>query len=95
MVPALSVLKNVLKDDIPVDLGPERHCDLPKMYKTKTHPLWNKSDGNIYYFIQDLSKAGMSRSSELEKHLRIPHGPETTAIKKGGHLFLQYQTCSS
>jgi hypothetical protein len=84
MPPALVVLPN----DIPVDLGPGRHPDLPKIYRTETHPLWNKSYGNIYYFIQDLSKEGMMKSNELEKTLRIPQGPESKATKKGGHHIL-------
>ena len=86
MPPALPIQK-VPQDDILVDLGSRRHKDLPKIYKTKTHPLWNNLEGNIYYFIQDLSKTGMRRSSELERHLHIPHGPEALAQEKGGVLF--------
>lgn len=84
MPPILSVPKNIGKDDILVDLGPNRHPDLPKIYKTKSHPLWNKAaEGNIYYYIQDLSKAGLMKSLKLEHSLCIPHGPEQMAIKMG------------
>jgi hypothetical protein len=78
----------ILQSDILMDLGPNHHPDLPPIYKTITHPLWNKKDGNIYYYIQDLTMAGMRKSSELEKRLCIPHGPESLALKKGRSCIL-------
>jgi hypothetical protein len=72
----------ILPGDIKVDLGPGRHPDLPEIFQTTTHPLW-KSEGNIYYYIQDLSEAGMRRSADLERRLRIPQGPETKALDEG------------
>ena len=74
----------ILPGDIKVDLGPGRLPELPDIYRTPHHPLW-KSEGNIYYFFQDLSEAGMKRSGELERRLRIPHGPESRAVDKGAH----------
>jgi hypothetical protein len=74
-----------LPQDIKVDLGPGHHPDLPQIYQMPTHPLVGKSEGKIYYFIQDLSETGMRQSGELEKGLRIPHEPESQAVDGGGH----------
>jgi hypothetical protein len=82
---------NIRENDILMDL-PGRHPDLPQLYRTESHPLVpNKSDGNIYFYVQDLSKAAMKKCCELEKRLRIPHGPESLAIKRGGHLFCHFR----
>jgi hypothetical protein len=70
--------------DNKVDLGPGRHPDLPQIYRSATHPLWNSgSEGNVYYFLQDLSEAGMRQSGEVEKRLRIPQGSESRALDQG------------
>jgi hypothetical protein len=70
--------------DSKVDLGPGCHPDLPQIYRLAMHPLWNsESKGNIYYFIQDLSEAGIRQSGEVEKRLRILHGSESQALDQG------------
>lgn len=73
-------------EDIKVDLGPGRHPDLPEIYRTPRHPLVENWKGRIFYYLQDLSEAGLRRSGELEKRLRIPHGPESQALEEGEHI---------
>ena len=73
----------ILYGDTAMDLGPNRHPQLPTIYKTPSHPLWPSEKGSIYYFFQDLSRAGMMKTFELEKRLRIPHGPESQALDEG------------
>src|ERR1700728_2519995 len=79
-------MSSILYGDIAMDLGPNRHPQLPTIYKTTSHPLWPSQKGNIYYFLQDLSMSAMMRTLELEKHLRIPQvteRPESQALDKG------------
>jgi hypothetical protein len=83
----LSTMLPILPGDIKVDLGQGRHPDLPQIFQTPSHPLW-KSEGNIYYYLQDLSGTGMKRSADLERCLRIPHGPETQALDEGGVIWV-------
>ena len=80
----MSTMLPIHTSDIKLDLGPGRHRDLPQIYKTASHPLVENWEGNIYFYIQDLSEEGMRRSGELEKVLRIPHGPESRALEEGG-----------
>jgi len=82
------------KGDIKVKLGPRRHPNLPHIYKTQAHPLWKRSGGNIYYYIQDLSKAGLRASGTLEQRLRIPQGPESLALEQGWSWYQTYLTMS-
>jgi len=70
------------RDDIRLDLGPGRNQDLPTIYKTTSHPK-KSGPGNIYYFIQELSKPALQKALDTENRLRIPHGTEQLAIDQG------------
>jgi hypothetical protein len=70
-------------DDIRLDLGPGRDRDLPTIYKTTLHPK-KSGPGNIYYFIQELSKTALQKALDTENRLHIPHGTEQRAIDQGG-----------
>jgi hypothetical protein len=69
-------------DDIQLDSGPGRDRDLPTIYKTTSHPK-KSGPGNIYYFIQELSKPALQKALDTENRLCIPHGTEQRAIDQG------------
>ena len=73
-------------------IGPEddalnirgRPAELPTIYKAKNHP--QRRGGNVYYYIQDVSPAGMQRAFEIEERMKIPHGPAQLARMLGEYL---------
>ena len=73
-------------------IGPEdvalnirgRPAELPTIYKAKNHP--QRRVGNTYYYIQDVSPAGMQRAFEIEERMKIPHGPAQLARMLGEYL---------
>lgn len=71
-------------DDVPLNIK-GRSAELPTIYKAKIHP--QRSRGNVFYFIQDVSPAGMQRAFEIEERMKIPHGPPQLARMSGEYLF--------
>ena len=69
-------------NDIAVQFPPGRHAGLPPIYKTLSHPKKSRP-GNVYYFIQDVTKKGMEASLAIEDKMKIPYGPKSVAIAKG------------
>jgi len=70
-------------NDVLVDLSPTREeAGFPPIYKTSKHPK-KTGPGNIYYFIQELSKPALAAVMDLENKLRIPYGPVCNAFKQG------------
>jgi hypothetical protein len=77
----MSTLPIDLKD-IAVQFPPGRHPRLPPIYKTLSHPK-KSGPGNVYYFIQDVTKKGMEASLKIEDEMKIPFGPKDVAIAQG------------
>jgi hypothetical protein len=69
-------------NDICIDLGAGRDPGLPTIYRTMSHPK-KTGPGNIYYYIQSLTKPDLAKAQEMEENLRIPQGPESLAIEQG------------
>ncbi len=69
--------------DILVDVGPNRdQCGLPDIYETLCHPK-RQGHGRIFYYIQDTSKASLSKIAQLEMTINIPQGSEERALALG------------
>lgn len=68
--------------DIAIQFPPGRHPRLPPIYKTLSHPK-RSGPGNVYYFIQDVTKKGMEASLKIEDEIKIPYGPNDVAIAQG------------
>jgi len=62
---------------------------ISKVVLLNSRYLQNKkpSSGNVFYFIQDVSPAGMQRAFEIEERMIIPHGPPQLARMLGECLF--------
>jgi hypothetical protein len=72
--------------DVRMDLGEGRDPGLPDIYKTAFHPK-KTSPGNIYYYVESLTKPHLLKAMELEERLRIPQGPERVAVEQGEPMF--------
>jgi len=69
--------------DILIEFGPNRgQCGLPDIYETLYHPKW-QGPGRIFYYLEDTSKASLSKIAQLEKTLKIPQGSEEQALALG------------
>ncbi|KAF9521989.1 hypothetical protein CPB83DRAFT_900047 [Crepidotus variabilis] len=60
------------------------NCDkaLPDIYLALKHPF-QRRHRKVYFYIQDLSKAGLRRTLDLENRLKIPHGSHQDTINAG------------
>lgn len=72
--------------DILLDFGNRGGCGLPNIYETLYHPK-RQGPGRIFYYIEDTSKAGLSKIAQLEKGLKIPQGSEEEALALGSVYF--------
>jgi len=61
-----------------------RPSKLPRIYKSANHP--QRKEGNVYYYIQDVSPAGMQRAFDIENEMEIPHGPAEVARALGEYF---------
>lgn len=69
--------------DILVKFGPNRgRRGLPDIYEALYHPK-RHGRGRIFYYIEDTSKASLTKIARLEKELKIPYGPEEEALALG------------
>lgn len=83
-MPPSSLNLPIGRGDTPVALNPSRDPELPVIYKASQHPHLRKN-GNVYYYIQDLSKDGLERTLKLENRMKIPQGSHKAAVDAGNN----------
>lgn len=71
------------RNDVPLRIK-GRPSKLPRIYKSANHP--QRKEGNVYYYIQDVSPAVMQRAFDIENEMVIPHGPAELARALGEYF---------